>query len=457
MSKKILVLGIVLVMTFTMVLSGCSSKVSKKDDDNKTNSTVSEGETKKNPDNKKKTIELRLLSRFSGAEALAPIWQDAQAEFMEKYPNVKFVDESVSDQSAYDSKFKTGLATGDLPAVFRVAGTLVQAEYAKSGLLHDFSQDIAGDTEWSKELNQGALNEAKFDSYGVKGVYALPVSSQVEVMFYNTELFKKAGIEKAPETYEELLTAIDKLKAAGITPWGVGGKSNWQVGHIFNVLLYKNLGVEAAKDLGFNRNKKWTDPEVVDVLEEMKRLADSNVFTPNLAGVQYETVKQDFLDGKTAMIFNGTWFVKEAEGAAIVDKIQTFLFPSIESKPEFKDHNIMFPNNLCVNGKLSEEETKYAVEFLKLFTSKQYQQRVIYEAQQLPARNDIEIDATKMGPLSKQIYEYTPLIGVGGSDTFNYDPLVSMKDRTRNSLVGLLLEYTPEEAAKEIQNEVDSQ
>jgi hypothetical protein len=38
---------------------------------------------------------------------------------------------------------------------------------------------------------------------------------------------------------------------------------------------------------------------------------------------------------------------------------------------------------------------------------------------------------------------------------FDFDPLPSMQDRTRNSIVSMFINATPKQAAEEIQKEID--
>ena len=50
-------------------------------------------------------------------------------------------------------------------------------------------------------------------AYGADGIYALPNELNVDAIFYNKALFEKAGIEKVPETMDELYDAIDKQES----------------------------------------------------------------------------------------------------------------------------------------------------------------------------------------------------------------------------------------------------
>lgn len=68
---------------------------------------------------------------------------------------------------------------------------------------------------------------------------------------------------------DELYDAIDKLNAAGITPFGVGGKNTWVMGHIFNNILAKRIGHDGIVKLGIGE-KKWTECDVVECLRLQK-------------------------------------------------------------------------------------------------------------------------------------------------------------------------------------------
>lgn len=103
----------------------------------------------------------------------------------------------------------------------------------------DLTDSLNEDEEWKNTFLDGALDTYDLSAYGVDGIYALPNELNVDAIFYNKALFEKAGIEKTPETMDELYEDIDKLVAAGITPFGVGGKNTWVMGHIFNNILAK--------------------------------------------------------------------------------------------------------------------------------------------------------------------------------------------------------------------------
>jgi raffinose/stachyose/melibiose transport system substrate-binding protein len=62
---------------------------------------------------------------------------------------------------------------------------------------------------------------------GDPGLHALPSGSYAYFFANNKALFRQAGITKVPTIWSDLLAACDKLKAAGIVPFGGGYKNGY--------------------------------------------------------------------------------------------------------------------------------------------------------------------------------------------------------------------------------------
>ncbi|CAK4836581.1 unnamed protein product [Aphanomyces euteiches] len=99
-------------------------------------------------------------------------------------------------------------------------------------------------------------------------------------------------------------------------------------------------------------------------------------------------------------------------------------------------------------------EKAMTIEFAKFFTNKDQQQNKLTKIQRLGARTDITpaADAPK---IFKDMVSYMQTIKVPGGDYFDYDPDAALIDISRNAIIGMLLKYSPEEAAKQIQDEID--
>jgi isoprenylcysteine carboxyl methyltransferase (ICMT) family protein YpbQ len=102
------------------------------------------------------------------------------------------------------------------------------------------------DKQWAEGINKSTLKMFDLSDVGQKGIYAIPWAINYEPIYYNIYLFKKAGIDKLPENWDQFLEVIRKLKEANIIPIEVGGKDSWRIGHLHTSIFYKMVGVANA-------------------------------------------------------------------------------------------------------------------------------------------------------------------------------------------------------------------
>ena len=400
-------------------------------------------------------VKIRMLTRMAGTSTQAQIYKDIIKEFEAKHSDVVVVDESQGDESAFNNKLKTDLASGTLPNIFRVQGVANLNEYIESGLLMDMDPILKEDPTWGEHFTEGALKY--YQVPGHEGTYGIPMESGLIGVYYNEELLKKAGISEFPETWSELTAAIKKLKGIDVTPIALGAKATYMAGHLHNQIFYKWMGTEAAKKLG-TRELKWTDPDVVKTLEYVDELNKLDAFGQSAAGISDEIAVADFLEGKAAMIITGPWNIGKFTNTSeteYADSIKLAKFPYFDEKPEFKDEDMQIISPYMVNGKLEGKEKEYTIELLKMLTSAEAAKRFAEEAQFLIPRSDIDIDESKVSDLFLHNIELGSTSTGIAVDVFDFDPLPSMQDRTRNSIVSILIGGKAKDAAKEIQSEID--
>ena len=406
-------------------------------------------------ENEKVTI--RILTRIAGTSKQVEVYNDILDEFKAEHPEVEIVDNSQSDESAYNNLIAADIASGDMPNIFRIQGVANLADYIDNGLIKDVSSYLEEDSEWGDGFTEGSLSYFNVPGHG-EGVYAIPIESGTIGFYYNKAIFEEAGIETFPETWTEFLDAIEKLKAIDVIPIAMGAQSTYMAGHLHDSIFYKWLGTDAAKRLG-NREMKWTDEEVVQTLQFEKDLIDAGAFDPNAAGLTDEMAYTQFREGEAAMILTGSWNIESFSDKSVTpvaDDVEVANFPYFEEKPEFKDENMQTLGSLMVSGQLEGEELDLTMEIIKDLTNKDAAKRFAEEAGVLIPRTDITLDESKVSHLlvdNMKLTENTTGVGV---DVFDFDPIPSMMDRTRNSIVSMFINATPEEAAAEIQAEIDN-
>lgn len=408
------------------------------------------------PASEKDNITIRLVTRFNDSTTQGKIFTDTLKQFEEEHPGVKIVDDSQTDESAFNNIMSTDIASGNLANIFRIQGVANLEEYINNGMLLDLTPYLEADREWADGFVEGALNY--YTLPGKEGVYAAPCEGGIVTFYYNEELFRKAGIEQFPETWKELLAAVEKLRAIDVIPIALGAQSTYMMGHIHNQIFYKWLGTEGAKKLG-GRAYKWTDEEVVQTVQYVKDLVDAGAFDPNAAGLTEDMAFTQFMQGDAAMIISGCWNnskFSDPEQSPYADSVKIAKFPYFEEKPEFRNEDMQVISPYMVSGKLEGRELELTIELLKELTSKELAQKYADEAGYYLPRTDIEMDPERCGRLFTETLELSSTSTGIACDVFDFDPITSMQDRTRNSLVSLLTGASVEEVVNEIQAEIDN-
>lgn len=455
MLKRITAILLVVVMT-AAIFAGCGSNDSTTTTSAADGTTAAGETTSEEPSANGEEVTIRLLTRMAGTTTQVEIYNDIINEFKAKYPEVKIIDDSQGDEAAFNNILTTDIASGNMANIFRIQGVANLANYVENGLLLDVSPFIEADPEWGGGFSEGSLSY--YQVPGFEGTYAVPMESGLIGVFYNEDLLKQAGIETFPATWEDLFTAIDKLNAIGITPIAIGAQSTYMAGHLHDQIFYKWLGTEAPKLLG-NRTKKWTDPDVVETLQYVKDLIDAGAFDPSAAGLTDDVAATQFQQGEAAMIITGPWNISNftnPETTAVHESVKLAKFPFFSDKPENKDEDMQVLSPYMISGKLEGRELELTMELVKMLTNKEAAKRFAEEAAFLIPRSDIELSEDKTSALFRQSVE------LGGTstgicvDVFDFDPLGSMQDRTRNSIVSMFVGASAEDAAAEIQSEIDS-
>jgi multiple sugar transport system substrate-binding protein len=162
--------------------------------------------------------------------------------------------------------------------------------------------------------------------------YQLPTNTQtIPMVYYQKAHFETAGIESAPQTWDEFLAACDALNAVGITPLvvGSGGADTWANGYSLVALF----GTEVyAKDPNWLQKLNagetdFSDPLFVNAATKLKQLVDNECIQTELLSNDYAGIQAAFLDGAGAMYPMGSWFTV-APNAQQQAEIGVFTWPS---------------------------------------------------------------------------------------------------------------------------------
>src|SRR5262245_37355172 len=170
--------------------------------------------------------------------AQVKIWEEVARAFEAKNPGVK-VEMQFLENEAYKAKLPTILQSKDRPhIIYSWAGGVLKAQI-EAGVLQEIRAPMKG---YSDQLAPAAVAACTQDGK----IYGVPMVLSEVGFFYNKELMAKAGVDAATiKTWDELLAAVKKLKAAGVTPIAVGGADKWPL-HFYWTYLAMRAGGKPA-------------------------------------------------------------------------------------------------------------------------------------------------------------------------------------------------------------------
>lgn len=240
-----------------------------------------------------------------------------------------------------------------------------------------------------------AWNEAKFNDVYAPGFqalasykdkkYFLPTSYYWWAIYYRPSLFKDAGIDKAPETFDELLTACEKLNAKGISPITIGARFKWPAAAWFDYLNMRTNGPQFHIDL-MDLKESYTDDRVKATFANWKKLIDAKCFIEDPAAYDWQEAIDPMVQGKAAMYLMGG-FITDSYPDEAENDLDFFRFPIIDPKLPVGEDAPTDGFFAAANARNAEG----AAAFLAFLGSKEVQQMALDELGRLPTRKDVDI------------------------------------------------------------------
>lgn len=300
--------------------------------------------------------------------------------------NVEFNFEEIPTTDAFNQKIKLLISSGDLPDIVLNGGNNITALAAKSGKVTDITEYLDKDPEWKAMFSDQDL---EFNSYEGK-VYGIPVSKEISYIYYNKDLFKKAGLEApdvAYETWDDFYKACDTLKSKNITPVSMDTADLGWLSNLWYSGLIGTAGEEGNKFMNTMYPTDYTSDLVVNATEQLQKML-KNYTTSDAAGGKYDTMATHFFNSEVAMLPNGPWMIPDFKSTdkapeGFYDKVGIMLLPGsgMESVPT--------PGDMV--GTKDPEKVKAAVAFLKFETTAENQLKALEMAGLQPVSSNIEV------------------------------------------------------------------
>jgi multiple sugar transport system substrate-binding protein len=220
-------------------------------------------------------------------------WRDVISKFEKANPGAKVKLQMVS-WTDINQKITTLVSTNQAPDILNLDA---YANFAGDDLLLPADEVLSSDTQ-SDFIDKFAEN-GKFD--GTQ--YGIPFVGSVRGLFYNKDMFKQAGIQSPPKTWDELRADAKKISAKGETGYGMPlGPEEAQAE--FSLYMWGNGGDWVDGDT-------WTitKPQNVEALQFLNELANQDKVTqPNPGTTNRTDLWKVFGAGKIGMVMGSNFY-----------------------------------------------------------------------------------------------------------------------------------------------------
>jgi raffinose/stachyose/melibiose transport system substrate-binding protein len=314
------------------------------------------------------------------------IWEEVARKFEAQHPGTK-VEMQFLENEAYKAKLPTILQSKDKPHIlYSWAGGVLKAQI-EAGVLEEITAPVGA---YKDKLSSGAVEAFTIDGK----LYGLPHNVTQVGFIYNKEVFAKAGVDGgAIKSWDDLLGAVKKLKAAGVTPIAVGGGDKWPL-HFYWTHLAVRLGGKPAFEAALKGQNGGFEGETFQKAGElMKQLVDLEPFQTGFLGFKNQQALGFFADGKAAMNLaishhSTTQRALAADKKGIPeDKLGWFDFPMPAGGKGQPTDTLGGVNGWLV----TKGAPKETVEFLKFFVSDEVQRTLAAQNFLIPTYKGAEV------------------------------------------------------------------
>ena len=242
-------------------------------------------------------------------------------------------------------------------------------------------EELSKANDYEKTANPGLINACREVGNGT--LKSIPYQPNVFAMFYNQEIFDKAGVTEVPKTWEELDAACAKIKAAGFTP--ITSDDAYILSN-FGYHLSRINGYEKASEIV--KEGKWDDPSVLEVAKAYEDFAKKGYFSEQIASNVWPAGQnQELALGTAAIYLNGSWLPNEVKDITGDDfSWGCFSYPAVKGGKDGIEASNYGAQVFAINKKSKKAED--AFKLIQYFTKGKFDEKLSQESLGIPADSD---------------------------------------------------------------------
>ena len=342
-------------------------------------------------------VNISIAGWGPGEETFKPSWVLFKQAFEAQNPNITLELVGIPYENLRDQLIVRA-QSGTAPDLAQI-DSAIDLELAALGFLNPLDDFLSSQTKSS-------VMKALLDASMFKGkLYALPQSPVAYVLYCNTDLAKKAGFSKPPDTIDELTkqaTAIAKLgkDAKGNRIWGFSpDTARWLVATYDFLPFFYNFGGREFDDQG---NVTINSPAGIETLAWYQQLAKAGVLGP--AGSDVREMRNLFSKGDIGFYVDnpgGRGIIRDQSGLG-KDFDKSYTICTFPKKSSSQHLGLYYAHSFVMFKQTKNPDA--AAKFLNFYVSNSSIQKQYYQSTgQLPATNAALTDAAYSDSFSKTV------------------------------------------------------
>jgi sn-glycerol 3-phosphate transport system substrate-binding protein len=306
-------------------------------------------------------VELSMYYPVAVGGPLTKIVDGMVADFHKAHPDIKV--NAIYAGNYNDARIKAlaALKSGQ-PAQLSVMFSIDIYELIEQDAIVAFD-DIASSAEekaWLDSFYPSLMENGRTQGK----TWGIPFQRSTIVMYYNKDAFRDAGLDpdKPPATWDEMVSMGKKLvkkdAAGNVERWGAMIPSTGYPYWMFGALAMQNGEVLMN---GSGNETYFAKPGVVAALEYWQALGTQHGVMPP-GTIEWGTLRQNFLEGKTAIMWHSTGNLTAVKGSAKFD-FGVAMLPASKRRGTPTGGG-----NFYIFKQTSPEERRAALTFIKWMT-----------------------------------------------------------------------------------------
>ncbi len=328
------------------------------------------------------------IELFSSKAENKEVLQQLVDSFNAIHPDTKIVITAPADAGTV---LKTRLAKNDIPDIVALGGDNNYKELQGAGVLADLSGEaFVSDVQDSYLQMVYDVNANK-----EQAAYGIPYATNASGILYNVDKFEELGLT-VPTTWNEFLKVVDKIEAAGETPFLLTYKDSWTGLCAWNSMA-PDLQPEGFTDARLKNETTFTDTHQEIAQKYLQIISHAQ---DDFMGTTYDDGNKAFANGEACMMINGNWAINQFITANADFHVNMFAFPA--SDDATKNYVTSGVDVLFATSKDSKH-LDVVKEFIAFMLEKENAQTYINDQFAFSAVKEVEQDAPTVAGVKEDI------------------------------------------------------